>query len=206
MERRKIVLVAVILSAVIGGAVILANTGRLSQAANDDACMLKTLDSVVTDFPVKQPDTSSMPAGFQLEGVDYAGRTVIMFYADHSLCPLTESYGGLIDKGAIVISVNKSDEIKDSIQFQNQELEYYANNTETLAKVEPITVNGNKGIGWEPFNGTDTVRIDGNIVKQEPIKMPGWVRFYDDQDGTIYGIRGHQPLQVLVKIAESLHR
>ncbi len=204
MERRMIVIAAVILSAVVSGAFILANAGKLSQAVNDDACLPKTLDSVVTDFPVKQPDTSTMPAGFQLEGVDYAGGTVIMFYADHSLCPLTESYGGLIDKGAIVISVNKSDEVKDSVQFQNEELEYYANQPETLAKVEPITINGNKGIGWEPFNGTDTVRIDGKVISQEPIKMPGWVRFYDDQDGTIYGIRGHQPLQVLVRIAESL--
>ena len=181
------------------------NSGEIGKTATENACLPKNLSSVVVNFPVKQPAATSMPAGFNLEGVDYAGGSVIMFYTDYSLCPNTESFEELIDKGAIFISVSKYDEVKDSVQFQTRELQYYTNHTETLAKVEPVTVNGNKGVGWEPFNGTDTVRIDGNVVKQEPVKMPGWIRFYDDQDGTLYGIRGHQPLQELMKIAESLH-
>lgn len=147
-----------------------------------------------------------MLSGFQLEGVDYAGGTVLMVYTDHSLCPNTESYGDMLNNGAIIVSVSKFDEVSDSAQFQTRELQYYANHTETLAKVEPITINGNKGVGWEPFNGTDTVTIDGNVVNQEPIKMAGWVRFYDDRDGTLYSVRGLQPLQDMMKIAESLHK
>ncbi|WP_337862260.1 hypothetical protein [Nitrososphaera sp.] len=41
------------------------------------------------------------------------GGDVVMFYENHSLCPLTESFNALGGKGIIVITVNKLDEIKE---------------------------------------------------------------------------------------------
>lgn len=205
MKRSTIIVSMIVAVAVIGGvAITAASIGKTGEAAIDNGCLPKTLDSVKVDFPIKQPATSSLPAGYNLEGVDSAGGAVIMFYADHSLCPNTESFDGLIQKGAIVTTVNKSDEFRDSAAFQNAQLQYYANHTETIAKVQPLTINGNKGVGWEPFVGADTTTIDGKIVNQEPVKMPGWVTFYDDKDGTIYAIRANQSLDRLEQVAESI--
>ncbi|MER3407558.1 MAG: hypothetical protein C4292_01805 [Nitrososphaera sp.] len=207
MKRSIIILSAIVVAATIisGIATMSTSIGKVGEAATDNGCLPKTLNSVAVGFPIRQPAASSMPAGFNLEGVDSAGGAVILFYADHSLCPSTESFDGLIEKGAIVVTVNRMDTVNDSMGFQNEQLAYYANHTETIAKVQPITINGNKGIGWEPFTGTDTVTLDGKVIRQEPVKMPGGVTFYDDKDGTVYAIRAHRSLQELVKIAESLH-
>jgi hypothetical protein len=55
------------------------NSGEMGKTATENACLPKNLSSVVVNFPVKQPAATSMPAGFNLEGVDYAGGSVILY-------------------------------------------------------------------------------------------------------------------------------
>ena len=115
-----------IVAAIGSGAIILGpivsmsimSRGKSGEAATQGQCLPRTLDPIVADYPIRQPSTSALPAGYNLEAVDYAGGTVIMFYADRSLCPFTESFTGEIDKGAIVITVSKLDEIKTARSFR----------------------------------------------------------------------------------------
>lgn len=203
--KRTILVSLIAAVAIVGVVTVMASIGKAGKSAAAIGCLPTTLDSIGVGFPVRQPSASSLPAGYDLEGVDTSGGAVIMFYADHSLCPNTESFDGLIQKGAIVITANKSDQFTDSTSFQDTQLQYFANHTETIAQVLPVTINGNKGAGWEPFVGSDTTTIDGKIINQEPVNMPGRITFFDDKDATIYAFTARQSLDRLEQIAESMY-
>lgn len=190
-NKKKTVIVPAVAVAAIVAALMATNvisiTGNKSGfAAPDNGCLPKLVNPAMAVYPIKQPSAETLPKGYSLQAVDDPGDAVVMYYSDYSMCPFTESFDGQIKKGAIVVTVNQPEGIaKDSTDFQQKELNYYASQNGTLAKVQPIDVNGNKGVGWEPFTGTDTVRQDGVVVSSEPLPMPGMVRFYDDSSGTL---------------------
>ncbi|HXG06420.1 MAG TPA: hypothetical protein VNI77_03740 [Nitrososphaera sp.] len=130
----------------------------------------------------------------------------MLFYADHSLCPFEGSFDSQIDKGAIVVTISQPEGAADnSTYFQQKELNYYGSQKEILADVKTIEVNGNKGVGWGTFTGVDRYSIHGTVVESNQLPMRGMVRFYHDQDHTIYSVTGHQPLdKLLLEIARSI--
>ncbi len=207
MQNKKIVTIAVLTIAAVLIAVAfvfttMGNGGSASSVAN---CLPTSLNAVSVKYPLKQPALSSMPIGYNLRAVDNPGDAVVLFYADHSLCPFEGSFDAQIDKGAIVVTISQPEGAADnSTDFQQKELKYYASQKEILADVKAIEVNGNKGVGWGPFTGVDRISINGTVTESHPLPMPGMIRFYNDQDHTIYSVTAHQPLDKLLEIARSI--
>lgn len=205
-SKRNVIIIPSVAAVIVVGAIVgiffAANQGDASENAN---CLPATLESVDADYPIKEPSVDSMPNNFALKAVDNPGGVVILYYADHSLCPFTESFDGQIKNGAIVVTVTAGEDVAtDSADFQQQELDYYAAQKETIADVQALDVNGNRGIGWEPFTGTSTITFNGEVSSTEDLPMPGMIRFYHDQDHTIYSISAFQPLDTLLEIAQSI--
>jgi hypothetical protein len=211
MESKNIKIITLVALVAVGGMIFAvvstSNLGMIQNgnASNKEDCLPSDPAVITADYEVKRPQLSAMPASFDLQAIDQPGGVVIMYYADHSLCPFTDSFDGQIDKGAIVVTVSKPEGLaKDSAEFQKKELEYYASQKETIAKVQPFSINGYEGVGWEPFTGKDVVIIKGEVSSETPIKMPGMIRFYNDNDGTLYTITAHQPLETLTAIAKTM--
>lgn len=141
-----------------------------------------------------------------LRAIDENKDLVKMFYADFSLCPFDKGYEQVIADGAVDVTIYKPGiELKDSEEFQRQEPEYAANNPAIIADVQPIEVNGYKGVGWEPYENYSITMQDGKEISRTSIGLsPGVVRYYNEDDGTIYNITAQLPLAEIIEIAESI--
>lgn len=210
--NKKITLIAIpiavaLVIASVGSVTNLFGIYNISEASINADCLASTVENaVVTAFPVKQP--TSLPQGLTLRAVEADGggkAGVILYYADHSLCPFEGSLTDQIQNGTLVITVMKAEDIENGTDFQQRELAFYANDPDgTIAEVQAIEVAGHKGVGWEPFEGKDVIRMEGKVVQSNPIQMAGMVRFFDDNDKTIYTITAMRPLSELVSVAESI--
>ena len=130
---------------------------------------------------------------------------VKLYYADFGMCPFDESPEEMIRKGVVVETIFKPEvTFKDSADFQSQGLAYYKSNPVIIAKVQPVEVNGYKGVGWEPYEGKSVMRINGEEVESTPVPEPGVVRVYNEQDGTVYFITANKPLDKILEIAGSI--
>jgi hypothetical protein len=166
------------------------------------AC-ITSLSQVSAKFPVKEPAATALPASYKLQAIEEFPNTVVMFYTDHSVCPDT-SIGSQEAKGTVVVMAGPIDWANNSTDLQEKALKAYAQRSDVIAKVQPLEVNGFKGFGWEPFQGRDTVRLNGTIIHDEPTPMPGHVAWYNDNDHLGYSVWGIQPLAKLLEIARSI--
>ncbi|HXG06590.1 MAG TPA: hypothetical protein VNI77_04605 [Nitrososphaera sp.] len=180
---------------------------QAGDAAPDIRCLPSKLSDIPSmGFPIRQPDLATISPNAQLRAIDQNRDLVKLYYADFSMCPFDESRESMIQKGAIDVTVYRPGiTLKNSTEFQQQELEYAKSNPDMIiADVQPIKVNGYNGVGWEPYESKSVVRINGQEVESTPIPAPGVVRFYNDNDGTIYSITANRPLADILKIAESI--
>lgn len=180
-----------------------------SSSSSDVAgCLPASLKAAaITAFPVKE--ATSLPKGYSLKAVeadDGGSAGVILYYADHSLCPFVGSLTDQIKNGTLVITVMKAYYIANGTDFQQREMAFYANDPDgTVAKVQAFDVAGHKSVGWEPFTGEDIIRVNGKVVQSSaPIPMGGMLRFFDDKDRTIYTVTAIRPLSELKDVAESI--
>lgn len=160
-------------------------------------CPPKTLDDIDADFVVRKPSIETLPPSYQLEAVDASnlqdnGDRVVMYYSNNSLCPFPTSETQLIEGEAIAVVVSKGSDAgySNGTEFQRSELEYLKSKPSTSNKVQTIDINGFKGLRWSPY-------LEGAV------KSSGVV-FYHENDDTIYGIYGGQPLDRLTEIARSI--
>jgi len=176
-----------------------------TEASDKANCLPSTVENAaVTAFPVKE--STSLPNDYALRAVEADGggkAGVILYYADHSLCPFEGSLTDQIRNETLVILIGASD-IENGEDFQKREVDFYENDNQTLAKVQAIEVGGHKGVGWEPFEGQNVIRIDGKVVESTPMQQPGMVRYFDESDKTIYTITALRPMNELIAVAESI--
>ena len=165
-------------------------------------CLPKSLSEVSTAFEVKLPDIQTMPNNYKLEGIDNVGDWLALYYTDKTLCPFSGSMTDKINEGAVVITASQPEGIVSGLEFQKTALNPGIENSKSV--IVPVDVNGNKGVGWEPFTGVDETKLNGEIIESSPLQMPGMVRFYDESDGTVYNIMGFQSMDELLSIAKSI--
>ena len=211
VTNKKLALMAIPIAAVlaiasVGVATNLFGFNKTTDASRDASCLPSTIENAaITAFPVKEP--SSLPQGYALRAVEADGggkAGVVLYYSDKSLCPFEGGLTDQVQNGTLVITAIAAPDIKDSADFQQREVKYYAGEPDTIADVKAIDVGGHKGIGWEPFTGKDIIRKEGKVVQDDPMPMPGMVRFFDDNDKTIYSVTAMRPLGELVEVAASI--
>jgi hypothetical protein len=174
--------------------------------AAPDSCLPTSLDAIpAKDFPIREPSMEALSPNVSIKAIDENKDLVKLYYADFDMCPFDETPEAMIQKGAVVLTIFKPQVAsKDSSDFQQQELDYYTTNPEIIAKVQPIEVNSYKGVGWEPYEGKSVMRLDGEEIESNPVSEPGVVRFYNEQDGTIYFLAANRPLDGILEIARSI--
>lgn len=200
--------IGVIGSVSVGALVILAVLVQTSQSgvAASDVCLPTRLSEIpAKDFPIREPRTDLIAPGAGLKAIDENKDLVKLYYAVFSMCPFDESPDAMVQKGAVLVTIFRPQiTLKDSSDFQERELAYYTSNPDIVADVRPIEVNGYKGVGWEPYQSQSVVRLNGEVIESTPIPAPGVVRFYNDQDGTVYFITANRSLDQILEIAKSV--
>jgi hypothetical protein len=205
-KTTKIISIAGIISAASLALVVVMLQYSQSGVAAPDTCLPTSLSAIpAKDFPIREPRTETVSSNASLRAIDENKDLVTMYYADFSMCPFDETPEAMIQKGAVKVTIFKPQAtFKDSADFQQQELDYYTSNPDIVAKVQPIEVNGYNGVGWEPYEGKSVVRLNGEEIESTPVSEPGVVRFYNEQDGTIYFITANRPLDGILEIARSI--
>lgn len=176
----------------------------IPQAEGSTKNICKTdLSQVKVDYPIKQPTANALPANYRVQAIEELPDTVVIYYTDHQICPDT-SINGQILQGTIVQMIGPIDFGNNSTEIQKKALDAYSRNSDIVAKVQAIEVNGYKGIGWEPYEGQAPTFINGTLAHTDPSMQPGRVSWYNDNDKVAYSIWGIQPLDKLLKIARSI--
>lgn len=212
MNNKKILLsiiIPVIVASALLGTIAL---NALSNAGNNKAiaiggniCPPTNLKEItLTSFPVKEP--KSLPVGYSLQGIeDQQPVDVQLLYADHSLCTFPNGFD--YDGHQLRIVVAKSGTLLNGTTYQQNWLKYAADpSNKIVAKVQPIEVNGHKGVGWDSYNTNSVVRMNGTIVQTEPFKGQAALFFFDDESQTTYSIfaNDNQTLGQLEDVARSI--
>lgn len=201
--NKKFILLAPVIVLALASTIFLTSTlaSKNDQvSATSNACLPTTLDSVTFKYPIKQPVMDQILTGYKLQAVDQNAADVFMWYSDHSLCQVH----GLPDelyRGSILVIAAYNPNMGDSATEAQKELNNLKGST---AKLQMIDVNGYKGIGWEPFQGADVVKLNGTVLDSQPIPMPGRVEFFNDHDKTWYSVSGMRSMSELLQIAMTI--
>ncbi|MEM2140671.1 MAG: hypothetical protein QXJ74_08795 [Nitrososphaera sp.] len=182
------------------------NNDGSAEAEVGSHCPPSSLEGVALspDWKVKQP--SALPEGYELQAaIDNRPSHVELLYADHPLCgPSSEfDYYG----NQLKIHVIKPEEPLDPQKYQQERLDYATNpESDIVAKVQPVDVNGYKGTGWEPYDAESIVRLNGTIIHREPFHGQAVLGFYNNDDNIEYVLfaNDNQSLSDLLAIARSI--
>lgn len=200
--------IGIIGSASVGALIILATliqTGQLGIAAPDECLPTRLSDIPAKGFPIREPRMDLVAPGAGLKTIDENKDLVKLYYANFNMCPFDESPDAMVQKGAVVVTIFRPQiTLSNSSDFQQRELAYYTSNPDIVAAVKPAEVNGYKGVGWEPYPSQSVVRLNGEVIESTPIQGHGAVRYYNDQDGTVYFITANKSLEEILEIARSI--
>ena len=205
MNRTKLSIFLMAAASILILSVTLARDTSTGQAA-PDGCMPTSLSQIdEKSFPVREPAMSSISDGASLQAVEDNIDIVKLYYADFSLCPYDGTRESFLKEGGVTVTIYKEETpYKDGLDFQEQQLAYYASNPNIVADVQPIEVNGHYGVGWGPYESASIVRLDGEVIENTPMPGTGTVRFYNEEDGTIYYVKADRSLEEILNIAKSI--
>lgn len=208
--NRKLSLIAI----VVGVVSVIALAGIITSTNHDNAsaatapqCPPADISKITAVIPVKLP--ADLPTGYSLQGIESQmnNTQVLAFYADHPLCvfPKGFDYHG----AQLRVVITKVGQSESSATYQQNWLNYAADpKNQIVAKVQPIEINGHKGVGWDPYDTYSVVRSNGQVIERTPFRGDGALFFLNDNDHTQYSIfgSGSISLQQLEQIASSISK
>jgi hypothetical protein len=183
-----------------------ANPGNNAQGVGGNTCPPTSLSAikVASNFIVRQPTV--LPDHYTLQGIEDEQPADIQFlYANHTLCSFPSGFDYHANQLKVVIA--KPGTPTNSTKFQKDWLNYAANpKNGIVAKVVPLDINGNNGVGWEQYDTNSTVRLDGKVIQSTPYHGQAALFFYNDKNNMVYSIFGNdnQTLGQLEDVARSI--
>jgi hypothetical protein len=176
-----------------------------SNLSPNDECLPTNLDVVTTDYPIKQPVMGTILDGYSLRAVDVHTGDIMLYYADHPICSISEGIVTEISKGTILVEIVHDEKITNSTNEALKTFNFLKIQNKDL-KVQFLDVNGYRGVGWAPLEGTELIGLNRTITQDKPTKIPGSVIFYNDHDMTGYDVSGMESLEKLLEIAKTIPR
>lgn len=177
-----------------------------------DKCEPKVLGALQKpNFVVRQPSSSSLPAGYSLQSIEDNYSIVHQYYADHPICqPHT-----LPQEWALgTITVETLDQsgpdsplqtVADEERMATLTANNVRNETDGAFNVQILDINGHKAVAWDQHTGKDRViTSDGKVLNEEPMNLPAVIEIFDFKDQTMYNISALKPLSQLLPIAQSI--
>lgn len=171
----------------------------------NDECLPTNLDLVSANYPIKQPAVDTILDGYSLRAVDAHTGDIMLYYADHPICTISEGIIGEMSKGTILVEIVHDEKITNSTKEAIKTFKFLKTQNNAL-KVQFLEVNGYHGVGWESLEGTKLIGLNSTITQEKPTEIPGSVIFYNDHDRTGYDISGIESLEKLLEIAKTIPR
>lgn len=207
MSNNKVTTIILVLTVAVIASVFLM-WGNLSAtekaAANVATCPEINIAEMKTGFQIKQPTLQSLPPNYDLRGAEQYQNGVILYYADHNLCPNGGNPLEQVTKGTILVSIDGVANPTTAKEFADQMITSIRDDKSAKMIPRSVDVNGKIGVGWEMFEGADIIRINNTIVDSHSVPRPAQVTFYDEHDKTEYTIVGMRSMQDLLTIAKSV--
>lgn len=172
--------------------------------SDDNGCKTNLSQIEQQEIPIREPNVELISANARLQAIEELDGVVMLYYADFSLCPFDKGYATLMREGAVSVMIYAPDSpVKDSGEYQADELEFYISIPENPAEIKAVE-NGYKGIGWEPFENRSVVRLVGQVFDSKQYRDAGGVKFYNEADHAAYFVQADRPLIEILEIARSI--